>query len=237
MTSAQAVLERVVQETPKDRTLAFRVPAAAAEAFRFRPGQFVTFHDVLDGKPIVRSYSLSSAPAEPGVFEITVRNFGAYGMRLFSLEPGATLEAHAPRGGFVLDVKPGQTLVLTAGGSGVAPYRAFVRALEAAGHRERVTVVHSVREPSELIFRAEFEALAGRRPWFRYVPTVTRAEDDATWRGRRGRVDAALLTSLWTSPASAIVYACGPNAFVDAMLATARDAGLPPDHLRREKWG
>lgn len=237
MTTVKARLERVLDETPKDRTLVFRVPPGAAEAFRFRPGQYVTFHDVLDGKPVVRSYSISSAPGEAGVFEVTVRNFGAYGMRLYAMRPGAELDARPPHGGFVLDVKPGQTLVLTAGGSGVAPYRGFVRALVAAGHRDPVTVVHSVREPAELVFRAELERTAREQPWLRYVPTVTRPPEGAAWTGRRGRVDAALLRSSWTDPARAIVYACGPNEFVDAMLAIAREAGLPADHLRREKWG
>ena len=31
--------------------------------------------------------------------------------------------------------------------------------------------------------------------------------------------------------------ACGPNEFVDAMLAVARAASLPPENVRREKWG
>jgi ferredoxin-NADP reductase len=237
MSTTPLVLDRVIDETPKDRTLVFRVPPEARAAFRHRPGQYVTFHDVLDGKPIVRSYSLSSAAAETGLIEVTVRNFGAYGMHLYGLKPGARLEVHAPRGSFVLDVKPGQSLVLSAGGSGVTPYRAYLRALKAAGHLDPVAVLHSVREPSELIFRAEFEAAARASPWFRYVPTVTRLPEGEPWMGRRGRVDAALLRSLWTDPARAVVHACGPNEFVDAMLAIAKEAGLPPDHLRREKWG
>jgi ferredoxin-NADP reductase len=205
MDSAPARLERVIDETPVDRTLVFQVPPPGAEAFRFRPGQYVTFHDVLDGKPVVRSYSISSAPAEPGRFEVTVRRAGAYGTRLYHLATGTTLTAHPPRGSFVLDVKPGQTLVLSAGGSGVAPYRGFVRALVAAGHSDPVTVLHSVKEPGELVFRAEFEATARTSPWFHYLPTVTRLPDGTPWSGRRGRVDAACLRALWTDPARAIV--------------------------------
>jgi ferredoxin-NADP reductase len=237
MSTHPAVLTRVIDETPKDRTLVFRVPPEARAAFRAQPGQYVTFHDVLDGKPVARSYSFSSVPTADGEFGITVRNYGAYGMRLYGLRPGARLDVQPPRGGFVLDVQPGQTLVLAGGGSGITPYRAYLKALRDAAHRDPVVVLHSVREPDELIFRAEFEAAARACPWFRYLPTVTRLPSGAAWAGRVGRVDAALLRSLWSDPARAVVYACGPNEFVDAMLGIARDAGLPADHLRREKWG
>ena len=94
-----------------------------------------------------------------------------------------------------------------------------------------------MRTPDELIFRAEFESLAQQHRWFRYLPTVTRPVPGAAWSGRVGRVDAPLLRSLWTDPAHAVVYACGPNEFVDATLAHAKEAGLPADHLRKEKWG
>jgi ferredoxin-NADP reductase len=237
MSTIPAVLARVVDETPKDRTLVFRVPAEASAAFRARPGQFITFRDVLDGKPIARSYSFSAVPTPTGEFEITVRNFGAYGMRLYGLAPGTKLDVQPPRGGFVLDVRPGQTLVLAGGGSGITPYRAYVRALVEAGHRDPVVVLHSVREPDELVFRAEFESTARAHPWLRYLPTVTRPLAGTPWTGRTGRVDATLLRSLWTDPSKAVVYACGPNEFVDAMLSIAKESGLPADHLRKEKWG
>jgi ferredoxin-NADP reductase len=223
-TTYPVTLARVVDETPRDRTLVFEVPAAAAASFAFRPGQFVTFREPVDGQPFVRSYSISSAPSQAGTFDITVRNTGRFGEHLFGLKPGTVLQAQPPRGGFVLDAAPGRTLLLCAGGSGVTPYRGFVR-------------LHSVREPAELIFRSEFEATAARHPWFRYVPTVTRLPEGASWSGRRGRLDVALLLSLAPDRASTLVYACGPNELVDGLLALAKAAGFPPENLRREKWG
>jgi glycine betaine catabolism B len=232
-----ARLVRVVDETPKDRTLVFELPPEAHAAFAFEPGQYVTFRDVLDDKPVVRSYSISSAPSQRGSFDITVRNVGRYGERLFALPVGAVLAAQPPRGGFVLDTAPGRTLLLCAGGSGVTPYRGFLRTLIERRHADPVAVLHSVREPGELIFRAEFEAAARAHPWFRYVPTVTRLPDGVPWTGRRGRLDVALLDSLAPDRSRALVYACGPNELVDGLLALAREAGFPPENLRREKWG
>ena len=228
---------RVVQETPRDRTFVFRVPPAQAHHFRFRPGQYVTVTDVVHEKPVRRSYSISSSPNQVGSFDVTVRDSGLFGDHFYHFTPGKRLQAMAPRGGFVLDVAPGRELLLTAGGSGVTPYRGFARYLAETGHDDPVTVLHSVREPADLVFREEFESVAARHAWFRYVPTVTRLPEGDPWPGRRGRVDAALVRSLLHDPASALLYACGPNAFVDHMIAVAREVGIPLDRCRREKWG
>jgi ferredoxin-NADP reductase len=236
-TTYPVLLERVVQETPKDRTLVFRVPAGAEAAFHFKPGQFVTFREALGGTPLARSYSISSAPEQVGTFDITVRNAGAYGAHLYGLEVGTSLDAQPPRGAFTLDPTPGRRLLLTAGGSGVAPYRGFVRHLVAQGRVDPVALVHSARSPEELVFRAEFEATARAHPWLTYLPTVTRPEASTGWRGRVGRIDAGLVASLAPRPSAALLYACGPNAFVDELVALARAAGLPPENVRREKWG
>lgn len=235
--STPLTLEKVVQETPKDRTLVFRVPLDAAPLFAFQPGQHVTFHALDAGRPVARSYSISSAPSQVGTFDTTVRNMGAYGGYLYALPVGSVLEAQAPRGGFLLDATPGRRLLLCAGGSGVTPYRSYLRALVDLGRRDPVALLHSVRTPDELIFREEFERLARAHPWLTYLPTVTRATAESAWDGRRGRIDAALVGSLAPRPSEALLYACGPNEFVDAMVAVARAASLPPENVRREKWG
>jgi ferredoxin-NADP reductase len=227
----------VVQETPRDRTLVFRVPEDRAEAFRFRPGQFVTLRDPAWDPKIQRAYSISSSPLDGGTFTITVREMGRTGEHLYATRPGHRFQVFPPRGAFVLAVPPGERLVLLAGGSGVAPYRSFVRFLRAADHRDPVLLVVSARTPEELVFDSEFRAHASACPWFTYVPTVTRGEEAPTWTGRRGRVDEALLRSHVPDPARAVVYACGPTEFVEAMTALADRVGVPPARVKREKWG
>ncbi len=74
-------------------------------------------------------------------------------------------------------------------------------------------------------------------PWFRYRPTVTRAAEDDPWSGRRGRVDRTLLAEGVTKPPATRFFACGPAAFVKAMLATAADLGVPADRCLKEQWG
>jgi ferredoxin-NADP reductase len=224
-------------ETPVDRTLRFEVPAGAEEAFRFVPGHFLTI-SLLDDDvqpPRKRAYSLSSSPTDTGILEITVRDMGDVGSRLYRLEPGVRLDVIPPRGKFTLEGGPDDVLLL-AGGSGVTPFRSFVRYVGATTPTRRVTLVASAKVPAELVFDAEFRAQAAARSTFEYVPTVTRGSEGAAYGGRLGRIDEALVRARIVDPARTWVYACGSPPFVEGMLAYAAAAGVPPERRKREAW-
>ena len=234
----------VFDETPIDRTFTFRCPPGAVAAFRFRPGQFLTVSDPEDTvrPPRRRAYSISSSPGDgpidgPSVVEVTVRDGGDFGGRFFRWPVGKVLSLLPPRGHFTLDDVVADDLLLTAGGSGVTPYRGFVRWLRAAGHARPVTLLCSARVPAELVFHEEFVRHARECPWFRYVPTVTRLGPEDPWAGLRGRLDVERLRPFVRAPEATTIYACGPNELVDAMVAAAHVLGIPPEKRRREKWG
>jgi ferredoxin-NADP reductase len=227
----------VVDETPRDRTLVLSVPGPNRDAFRFVPGQFVVLKDPAWDARLQRPYSLSSAPFQDGVLEVTIRDSGRMGDHLYGARTGQRLQVLPPRGHFVLEVRPGQDLVLLGGGSGVAPFRSFVRHLAAAGHGEPVAVLSSARVPEDLVFHGELSRLAAENPWLRYLPTVSRPPPDSDWAGRRGRIDAALLGEVVRDPARTLLYACGPDEFVDEMERLAAERGVPRERVRRERWG
>ena len=232
----------VRDETPMDRTLRLPVPSGAEAAFRFVPGQFVTLSDPGDDvqPPRKRAYSISSSPTEsgPGGFvEVTVRDMGEFGARLYRFPAGKHVQVLSPRGKFTLDPAAEDELLLLAGGSGVTPFRAFARFLSATGATRPTCLLYSGQLPEQMIFDAEFRALAARHPWFRYVPTVTRLAPEAPYVGRRGRIDPALVRGQVRDPARVLAYACGPTAFVTGALELARAAGIPEARTRKEVWG
>lgn len=230
-------LEEVRVETPIDRTLVWApVDPADAPTLVWRPGQFLLLRDPASGIAGQRAYSLSAADGGEGRPAITVRDMGRYGAWWFRRAPGHVAEGAAPRGRFVLDMEACDRLVLLAAGSGVAPFRAFLQAWEGAGRRMPLCLVQSARVPAELVFASTFQQAAGHGA-FTWVPTVTRAADDASWSGRRGRVDDALIAEAVADARAPRVYACGPDAFVAAALAGARAAGVPEDRLHHEAWG
>ena len=87
-----------------------------------RPGQFLTFTFLFDGKKMVRSYSICSSPAVSGYIEITpkrVENGCASVFLNDGAVPGMTVEASGPFGDFCFDESKQKRIVLIAGGSGI----------------------------------------------------------------------------------------------------------------------
>ena len=62
-------------------SLVLDVPADLAAAFAYRAGQFLTFRLTIDGRRVLRSYSMSSSPEVDGELQVTVKRV-AGGARL-----------------------------------------------------------------------------------------------------------------------------------------------------------
>jgi len=154
-------------------------------AFRFTSGQFVMLGLMVDGRPLMRAYSIASSPyaAELEFFSIKVPD-GALTSRLQHIRPGEpVLVGGKPTGTLVLqNLLPGRTLWLLGTGTGLAPYLSIVRDVDAYARYERIVLVHGVRQVRELAYAAllrdelprdEFLGEAARTQLV-YCPTVTR---------------------------------------------------------------
>ncbi len=236
MVRLPARILRVHDETSIDRSIRLGLDAAAAPDLRFEPGQHVWVHDAAAPPPSGGAYSISSSPSELPEVEVTVRGAGDFGAHLYALPVGATVEVSRPLGRFRIRAEPGRNVVLFANGSGISPYRSFVRQADERGRTDPVVLVHSVQVEEHLIYRDEMERLQRRHAWFTYAPTVTRAPHGAPWTGRRGRIDATLLQALARDPERTLVYACGSADFVDLALDLARRREIPEANLHRERW-
>lgn len=224
------------QETPLDRTFVLRVDAPEG-VFDFQPGQFVIVTDPNAEKPLRRAYSLSSAPEEGPTLSMTVRDMGDFGAQFYRFPAGKQLKAEAPMGRFTLPDAEGVELVMVAGGSGVTPFRSFLVHLAARAHDWRVWLLQSAQQANELVFHDTFAGMADEHDWLTYTPTVTRAPDDDPWQGLRGRFDRERLLATGATLGDAWYYACGPGAFVKAMLALGLDLGVDKKRQKKEQWG
>lgn len=211
-----------------------------SEPMSWTPGQFMMIHfPDRDGVSINRSYSMSSAtePSAPGRFALCVKRVeGGQGSTLIhSLKPGDAITTSGPYGRFVLAKQLTRDVVLVATGTGVAPFRAMIAQLEellAAGHR--IWLLFGVRYDAELLYHAEWEALAARHPAFHYRPIVSRPE---AWTGPKGYVQ-ALLPELQAAvdPADTTAYLCGVPDMIDAMRDALQAMGLGMRAIKTEKY-
>ncbi|ETK36991.1 ferredoxin--NADP reductase [Microbispora sp. ATCC PTA-5024] len=214
----------VVAETADARSFVLEPAAGDREAFRYRPGQFLTLRVPL-GPGLARCYSLSSSPHCDEPMKVTVKRAGPGSSWLCdTVAEGDVLEVLRPAGAFT----PGSLdadLLLLAAGSGITPVMSIVKSCLAAGTGSLV-LVYANRDERSVIFRDELAALAGRHGerlsvvhWLESV---------------QGLPSAAGLAALARPYAGREAFVCGPEPFTD--LASGVLAGLGAPRVRLERF-
>src|SRR3984885_377963 len=110
-------LASITAQTPDSKTLRFIVPND--RNLNARPGQFLTFSFLFDGKRVVRSYSICSSTARSGYVEITPKRVNRGCVSVFLNDRaavGMTVEANGAFGHFYFDDSKHKNVVLLAGG-------------------------------------------------------------------------------------------------------------------------
>ncbi|HEX4645288.1 MAG TPA: FAD-dependent oxidoreductase, partial [Verrucomicrobiae bacterium] len=129
-------------------------------------------------------------------------------------------------------------LICIAGGSGVTPFRGFVREATRRKLDIKITILYSVRTTNDIIFNGEFQRLEQENPNVKVHVTCTRLPDNDPWTGRRGRIDAAWIKHHAVDAANTVFYACGPTTLVEATEhLVVHEMGIPKAQMLLEKWG
>lgn len=226
-TSVLAVLD----ETPDIKT--FRL--ARPDGFTFLAGQFLAVRVMIEGKPHVRCYSISSAPDTRGYLEISVRRQGLVsGMLHATVRAGSTLTVMRPAGQFVYPGDDDRPLALIAGGVGITPLLSMLRHGVASDPSRPITLLYSARREADVAFKHELHVLAERHPQVRIAVTLTQPAGPT--RLRTGRVDQSLLTQYIASPAHTLFCLCGPGAMIEGLRDLLRALGVPAAQVRYEQF-
>ncbi|MQA84249.1 MAG: oxidoreductase [Streptosporangiales bacterium] len=224
-------------ETPTARTLVLQVsdwPGHAA-------GQHVDVRlTAADGYSATRSYSIASA-ADGERVEITVERLPDGEVSPYLTREAAVgdpLELLGPLGGWFV-WRPGQPepVQLVAGGSGLVPLMAMVRARERSGSGAPMRLLYSVRDPTAVLYRDELRRRAQQDRGLEVAYAYTRAAPEG-WSRRPGRVDGLLLAeATWAPDRAPTCYVCGPTGFVEAVADLLLAAGHDPGRIRTERFG
>jgi ferredoxin-NADP reductase len=227
----QAKLIESVEIAPEVRHFVFEVPEV--EKFTFVPGQFVSMNEVINNKKITRAYSLASAPADSNRFELCLNlvREGLLSPRLFTMQPGETVEIRPPLGMFVLRNPPRES-VFIATGTGIAPFRSILKA-HLNADSQPFTLVFGVRHESHLMYRAEFEEMARQYAHFRFLPTLSRPTE--SWAGRSGHVQKHLEEAIGDRR-DLDVFLCGLKLMVDDVRNILKEMGFERKQILFEKY-
>ena len=142
-----------------DAVFSFRLTRPSS--FRFRSGEFVMAGLLVDGKPLLRAYSIAS-PAwdeEIEIYSIKIQD-GPLTSRLQHIKPGdRVLLGKKPTGTLVMDaLLPGKRLFLLATGTGIAPYASLIRDPDLYDAFDQVILAHTCRTQDDLAYGADLVA-------------------------------------------------------------------------------
>lgn len=133
----------------------FSFTTTRPDSLRFENGQFVMIGLEVDGRPLLRAYSIASANYDEHLefFSIKVPN-GPLTSRLQHLKVGDDLlVGRKPTGSLLLDdLKPGKNLYYLSTGTGLAPFLSLIRDPMAYEQYEKIVLFHGVRTVSEVAY-------------------------------------------------------------------------------------
>ncbi len=163
----------------------FSFTCTRATSLRFENGQFAMIGLMVDGKPLLRAYSMASANYEEQLEFLSIKVAdGPLTSRLQHLQPGdKVLIGRKPTGTLLLSsLKPARNLYFFATGTGLAPFLSLIRDPMAYDLCERLVLVHGCRAVGELAYhdliteQLPRHELIGElvRDKLVYYPTVTR---------------------------------------------------------------
>ena len=207
---------------------------------RFINGHFTMIGLRVEGKPLLRAYSIVSPNYEEHLefFSIKVPD-GPLTSRLQHIRPGDEIVVgRKPTGTLVVDyLRPGRRLYMLATGTGLAPFLSIVRDPEVYERFEQVVIVHGVRQVAELAYRQMLTEELPRHEFLgemvrnklRYVPTVTR-EDFPTRQRIPQLIDSGELARLLglpdMNPAEDRAMICGSPGMLRELKALLEGRGF-----------
>ena len=233
---AEMEIETATMELPDTKTIRLKWPEGYD--VEFKTGQFITVYWP-DTTTYKRAYSLSSCALDKGFYEVTVKRDGKMGTRIVDwAKVGDKLFVIPPTGRFLPVYEENKHLICIAGGSGVTPFRGFVREATRRQLKTRITILYSVRTTADIIFNAEFRQLEQENPYFQFHVTCTRLGAEDPWPGRRGRINADWVREHICDLPNTVFYACGPNDLDEATESLVlNELQVPKEQMKTEKWG
>lgn len=229
-------LVRVEPQTHDAKMLRFVLPRE--EHLAARPGQFLTFEWMIDGKPVTRSYSICSSPTQRSFVEITAKRVENGCVSVFLNDRarlGHTVRARGPFGRFYFDETKHRRIVLIAAGSGVTPMLAILRYIDDLYLPVEVTLIYCVRTERDVFFQDEFVAMQGRMPKFRFALVLSQPSSE--WTGWKGRLRQEILEREAEKPAESCFFLCGPPAFMELARALLKGVRVEPSRILQESFG
>jgi predicted ferric reductase len=211
------------------------VPAEQTPALQYSAGQFV-WMTVGDRRfPLFdHPFSISDSPTRPGI-SLLIKEAGDFTRHIATLAPGTVIGIDGPYGEFTLNERPARSILLLAGGAGIAPIIGILRDLAARGDERPVRLAYAAGHPDNFACLEEIEA--ARRALDLRIMLISEELTEG-WAGAVGRIDRERLETLMDGlvAAETVVLLCGPGPMVTAVSDSLLDLGMPAQNIIYERF-
>ena len=233
-----ARITSITELTAKEKLFELRlIDKHVREAFTFDSGQFVELSIFGVGEA---PFSISSAPSKQGFIELCIRETGTVTSAIHKMRCGDVVGVRGPFGrGFPFEEMEGHDVLLVAGGLGIAPLKSLINHIHDERHAfGKVTILLGARNPSEILFRQEFDMWKHRQDFDLHM---TVDQPDEAWDGEVGLVT-RLFDGLEVDPLNTYGAICGPPVMYPFVVEEMRKKHLDVDRIyvsieRRMKCG
>ncbi|XP_064199192.1 cytochrome b5 reductase 4 isoform X2 [Anguilla rostrata] len=229
--------------THDTRLFAFRLPRGTH--MQVPVGRHVYLRAPVQGSEVVKPYTpvnrtlmpQSQDPAErehASVFlMIKIYPDGALSPHLDALNVGDSISISSPEGPFSVRLLCEVThLYLLAAGTGFTPMAKLIQlALQDMDALRKAKLLFFNRKERDILWRSELDALADQEERFEVEYVLSEPADG--WSGRRGRIEATMLSDFLSGPAGSkrLVCVCGPTAFTELAQGMVRELGFSDEEI------
>ncbi|MFN3315174.1 MAG: 2Fe-2S iron-sulfur cluster-binding protein [Raineya sp.] len=231
MKKYQLKVKDIIHETADAISIVLEQPTN--ETIKFKAGQFLTLNFNLGGETIRRAYSLASCPYTEKDLKVTVKRVkdGKISNLLNnSLQQGDYLDVLEPMGVFTPEISPENALqyILWAGGSGITPIMAMLKAILYQEPKSKVVLVYANRDEESIIFKNELKSLQEQfKERLEVIHVLSQPQNG--WEGYKGRLDAQKVTEIlskYTSGLPLSQWMCGPEGMMQTIAEVCEQKGL-----------
>jgi ferredoxin-NADP reductase/predicted pyridoxine 5'-phosphate oxidase superfamily flavin-nucleotide-binding protein len=220
---------------------------------KFKAGQFLTVATEVDNKPVIRTYTISSAPTDDR-FRISVKHEiatvsgqpnGVFSSYLHEhINVGDKLQVKAPTGAFTLDTCSPRPAVLISAGIGITPMIAMAREALYEGIRTRsmkpLTLICAASNASQRSFFTELNELAVSASGAIRCYWILSQVEDKLELGvdyhLQGRITREFVQSVLPT-GDHDAYLCGPPGFMQSVYDLLQELGIKDDRIFAEAFG
>lgn len=233
----------LVEKIPMtDRIVKIRMKLPDGMKINFKPGQFIQ----LQSKPYKsgdgyqaqdeawdRAYSIASSIKDDNHVELLIGQVlegrvSTYVHKILQVGDEVTLVG--PFGDFYYEDDDRDEIVMVAAGTGFAPIRSILYHMLDNNIKKKARFYFGAKTPDDLFLLDEMKMFEEKLHDFKFMPTLSRAEEKHNWTGDEGRVNNSIDKYI-EEEKTYTAYLCGSPRMIEGIVKSLKAKKVDPDYI------